>query len=576
MLYPINNTYRQCIDLSGFWAFKTDPDECGEREDWFSGLPDPRPIAVPASWNDQFADLRDFLGPAWYQTHLDLPWGWQGQRIFLRFNSVNYQTMVWLNGTFLGDHEGGHLPFIFEVTDQINAQDNLLVLRVDGRLAPDHVPPGNVIGSDLDFFASHQENFPQTQFDFFPYCGIHRPVLLYTQPRHALDDITVVTNLEGDRGKVHLNVKPFEAPIHAILTGDDDLYQVEGTGTLTFDIPHAKKWSPKSPYLYDLTVSRMDGKAILDAYNIKVGIRTIAIDGVHLLLNGQPVYLKGFGRHEDFPVSGRGYNPSVIIKDYALMGWMGANSFRTSHYPYAEQMMDLADQLGFLIIDETPAVGLYFDEEGFDHRLALCKRYLHALIQRDKNHPSVIAWSLANEPHSIREGAKPFFRELYDLARTLDRTRPITLASCMGTLEEAFEFLDFMCLNRYFGWYQLSGQIEGGVALLSTELDLLYETYRKPILLTEFGADAIPGIHAHPPEMFSEEYQAALIAQYVTALRSKPYVIGEHIWNLCDFKTAQGITRMSGINHKGIFTRDRRPKMAAHRLREIWNQESEG
>lgn len=576
MLYPINNTYRQCIDLSGFWAFKADPDERGEREDWFSGLPDLRPIAVPASWNDQFSDLRDFLGPAWYQTHRDLPWGWQGQRFFLRFNSVNYQAMVWLNGIYLGDHEGGHLPFSFEVTDQINAQENLLVLRVDGRLAPGHVPPGNVIGSDLDFFASHTENFPQAQFDFFPYCGIHRPVLLYTQPWHALDDITVVTNLEGDLGEVHLNVKPFDAPIQATLKGDRELYQVKGTGTLTLDIPHAKKWSPKSPYLYDLTVNRMDGQAIVDAYPLRVGVRTVIIDGDHLMLNGQPIYLKGFGRHEDFPVSGRGYNPSVIVKDYALMGWMSANSFRTSHYPYSEQMMDLADQLGFLVIDETPAVGLFFDQEGYDQRLALCKHYLQTLIQRDKNHPCVIAWSLANEPHSTREGAKPFFRELYDLAQTLDSTRPITLASCMGTLEEAFEFLDFICLNRYFGWYQLSGQIERGVELLSTELDLLYETYRKPILLTEFGADAIPGSHAHPPEMFSEEYQAALIAQYVTALRSKPYVIGEHIWNLCDFKTAQGITRIGGMNHKGIFTRDRRPKMAAHRLREIWNQEREG
>jgi beta-glucuronidase len=292
-------------------------------------------------------------------------------------------------------------------------------------------------------------------------------------------------------------------------------------------------------------------------------------------LNGKPIYLKGFGRHEDFPITGKGLVPAVIIKDYALMKWIGANSFRTTHYPYSEQMMDLADQLGFLVIDETPAVGLFFNRDGYDRRLELCCQYTREMIQRDKNHPSVIAWSLANEPHSGRPEAKAFFRELFDLARDLDPTRPVTLVSCMGLIEESFEFLDFMCLNRYFGWYQESGQIDRGVQFLSAELDMLHETYQKPLVLTEFGADTIPGHHAQPPEMFSEEYQAAFLESYIDVLRSKPYVIGEHVWNMCDFKTSQAVTRMGGYNYKGVFTRDRRPKLAAHRLRDFWTRESE-
>jgi len=575
MLYPVQNPYRQTQDLSGFWRFKPDPLAQGEDENWISGLPDPRPIAVPASWNDQFEDLRDFLGPAWYQTRFDLPWHWEDQCIFLRFNAINYQAAVWLNGIYLGGHEGGHLPFRFEITDNVTSCNNTLVVRVDGRLAANHVPPGNIIGSDLDFFASHSENYPQTQFDFFPFCGIHRPVLLYTQPQDAIEDITVVTNLAEEQGLINVKVEPNGARLLGTLTGDKNFAHVEGAGELIFDIPQVKTWSPSSPFLYDLTIRLMNGNTVSDAYTLPVGVRTVAIDGDQLLLNGQPIYLQGFGRHEDFPVSGRGFNAPVIIKDYALMRWVGANSFRTSHYPYSEQMMTLADQLGFLVIDETPAVGLYFSKGGYDQRLALCRQYVHELIMRDKNHPSVIAWSLANEPHSLRESAKPFFQNLYNLARSLDPTRPITLVSCMGLLEESFEFLDFLCLNRYFGWYQESGQIDRATEMLSAELDLLYETFHKPVLLAEFGADAIPGQHAHPPEMFTEEYQAALITQYIDVLRSKPYVIGEHVWNMCDFKTAQGITRMGGINHKGVFTRDRRPKMAAHRLREIWTEESE-
>jgi beta-glucuronidase len=262
--------------------------------------------------------------------------------------------------------------------------------------------------------------------------------------------------------------------------------------------------------------------------------------------------------------------PALIIKDYAMMEWIGANSFRTTHYPYSEQMMDMADRLGFLVIDETQAVGLFFAEEGLERRLELCRQYTSELIARDKNHPSVIAWSLANEPHSNRPSAGPFFRDLYDLATSLDATRPVTLVTTVGLAEEAFEFVDFVCLNRYYGWYSEPGQLDLGCQRLSVELDALYERFHKPVLMTEFGVDTIPGQHAQPPEMFSEEFQVEMLSRYIEVLRAKPFVIGEHVWNLCDFKTGQNVRRMGGFNMKGVFTRDRRPKMAAHRLREIW------
>jgi beta-glucuronidase len=303
---------------------------------------------------------------------------------------------------------------------------------------------------------------------------------------------------------------------------------------------------------------------------LPIGIRTIAVEGDALLLNGKPIYLKGFGRHEDFPIAGRGMVPAVIVKDYALMKWVGANSFRTTHYPYSDQMMDLADRLGFLVIDETPAVGLFFAEEGLARRAELCRQYIRELVARDKNHPSVIAWSIANEPHSSLPTAKPFFQNLSDLCKSLDTTRPITLATYIGVGEESFEYCDIMCLNRYSGWYSQSGQIDEGAACLSTEIDAMYQKYHKPLILTEFGADTIAGFHAQPPEMFAEEYQAEMLAAYIQVLRSKSFVVGEHVWNLCDFKTSQAVQRMGGMNLKGVFTRDRRPKLAAHRLRELW------
>ena len=141
IIYPIRNEYRDYIDLSGFWDFLFDKNDVGQRENWGNGLNDGEPIAVPASWNDQFAENRDFLGPGWYQTSFFKPKKWDDQKIYLRFNSVNYNADVWLNGNHLGSHEGGHLPFKFDITNNLTPKENLLVVRVDGNLSPETIPP---------------------------------------------------------------------------------------------------------------------------------------------------------------------------------------------------------------------------------------------------------------------------------------------------------------------------------------------------------------------------------------------------------------------------------------------------
>ena len=328
---------------------------------------------------------------------------------------------------------------------------------------------------------------------------------------------------------------------------------------------------------------------ILDRYSLDVGIRTIAVDGAKILLNGEPIFLTGFGRHEDFPVHGRGLNMPLIVKDYSLLKWVGANSYRTSHYPYSEEQMIMADREGILVIDEIPAVGLMFadGEENVQTRLAQCKQQMEELIARDKNHPSVVMWSVANEPFStsvIRRftgsGEGPddtpigmaFFGELFALTRTLDPTRLVTLVGVMGGPLEWLALSDVICINRYWGWYTQSGQIDAGAEALAQELDGLYDQLIKPIIITEFGADTIAGMHSDPPEMWTEEYQTEFLRSYLDVAAERPFVVGLHVWNLADFKTGQGTRRAGGLNHKGVFTRDRRPKMAAHMLRERWTQ----
>lgn len=569
MLYPQRNKHRQMVDFSGFWDFKFDAENVGIEKQWYEGLKDHQPIAIPASWNEQFADHRDYMGPAWYQITFDVPWNWEGKKIYIRFGSVNYYTDVWLNGKKLGAHKGGHLPFEFEITTELKELDNLLILRVDNTLSLDQVPVGGV-----------RQNYPGTNYDFFPFCGIQRPVILYAIPEVGIKELIVIPSIQNEMGIVNITVEiddgeadELEITLEGFGTEFKETRTIEGKkNTIVLKIPNAKLWSPEEPNLYKLIVTLIQESEKIDSYSLNIGIRTITVDGNNLLLNGKPIYLKGFGRHEDFPVVGKGYLPALIIKDYALLKWIGANSFRTSHYPYSEQMMDMADRLGFLVIDETPAVGLTFDRRVIEDHLSMCKQYVEDLVKRDRNHPSVIMWSLANEPHRSAK-AKDFFKTLYDKVKELDPTRPITIISMIGTGERAFDFCEVVCMNRYNGWYTQCGEIDKGVEVLSSELDKVHEKYPKPMILSEFGADTIPGSHSQPSEMFTEEYQVEFIKKTIKMIREKPYIQGEHIWNLCDFKTGQGITRVQGFNYKGVFTRDRRPKMAAHFLRKLWKGE---
>jgi beta-glucuronidase len=592
MMYPQQNERRNMLDLSGFWQFRLDPEKRGEQEGWCDGLSQPRTIAVPASWNEQFQDTRDYLGTAWYARTFYVPPSWRDERICLRVGSANYAAQVWVNGQHVGAHEGGHLPFTLDVTEQLRwGEANLLVIQVDGALTPTRVPPGNVQRG----LGGFMRGYPNTSFDFFPYTGLQRPVLLFSVPANRISDLTVVTEIEDGDGLVQLTVAQEGGTLdgQAVLSGQgtewtSSLSFAAGSATATFTIPGARLWSPDDPYLYELAVTLLDGTEVIDRYTLEVGIRTVSVQGDRLLLNGEPIQLTGFGKHEDFPVHGRGLNVPLIVKDYALLKWVGANSYRTSHYPYSDEAMQLADREGILVVDEIPAVGLRFDDgqENVEARGAQCRQQIRELVARDKNHPSVIAWSVANEPFPANFMQRfaggnaeeedtdavgtAFFSEMFDLTRQLDPTRPVTLVGVMGGPVDWLALSDVVFVNRYWGWYAQSGRPEQGAELLAQELDGLHETLRKPIVISEFGADTIPGMHSDPPEMWTEEYQVEFLRHYLDVAAQRPFVVGLHVWNFADFKTGQSTGRAGGMNHKGVFTRDRRPKMAAHFLRERW------
>ncbi len=207
MLYPVQNDRRNKLDLSGIWDFQTDPDGEGEHHEWFSGLPSARPMAVPGSWNEQYEDLYNYLGLGWYVRRTYVPSNWQGQRVYVRVGSANYLGTVYINGTKVDFHEGGHLPFAFEITEHVHWNaENIISISVENEMHPTRVPSGN-INSAIGAFAS----FPRTTFDFFPFAGIHRPVVLYSVPQTHIEDITVVTGIDGTTGTVKVTAQLNEA-----------------------------------------------------------------------------------------------------------------------------------------------------------------------------------------------------------------------------------------------------------------------------------------------------------------------------------------------------------------------------
>lgn len=428
-------------------------------------------------------------------------------------------------------------------------------------------------------------------FDFFNYAGIQRPVKLYTTPKTYIRDITITTAIDGADGLVDYSITT-QGEDHVELrvsiqdeAGTTVARGSGSTGHLIINGVHL--WQPLHAYLYTCVVELWQHERCLDIYEQPFGVRTVEVRDGKFLINGQPFYFKGFGKHEDSALHGRGFDEVINVKDMSLLKWMGANSFRTSHYPYSEELMCLADREGLVVIDEVPAVGLHlnfgamlgraeqqhktWEELGTGEHHA---QVIHELIARDKNHPSVVMWSIANEPASEEEGAHEYFQPLVQLARELDpQKRPVTIViHLMATPDtnKVSDLVDVLALNRYYGWYVHGGQLEVAKTSLRTELTGWSRAQPgKPIMFTEYGADTIAGFHDTTPVMFSEEYQVECLKANHEVIDEFPNFIGEQVWNFADFQTSQGIIRVQG-NKKGVFTRERKPKMAAHYLRKRW------
>lgn len=591
MLYPKTTLTRRRISMDGMWKFCLDEKAVGEKEGWMDGIPGEEMIPVPASFQDFYTekDIREYTGDFWYETDFFVPGEWEGREILLRFGAATHRASVYVNGILITEHEGGFLPFSAKVTTVVRYDSyNKVVVKVNNELTCTNIPCGETIT------LPNGKKMSKPYFDFFNYAGLQRSVYLLALPGESIVDFDLDYAIHGKNAEVSYQIRTngehavqlalFDAKGHCVA-------QKDGKEGVLY-VENARLWQVRNAYLYRLRIRIMDGEELIDEYEQEIGIRTVKVEGTDILINGEPVYLKGFGKHEDSDIVGRGFSIGIMKRDFELMKWIGANSFRTSHYPYSEEIYQMADREGFLIIDEVPAVGMFqslmnfmeastgkqtafFEKETTPVLLKAHLRAIEEMIARDKNHPSVVAWSLLNEPETTNEAAVPYFKEVFDLANKLDmQKRPRTFALIMNSLPDTckcYQFSDIIALNRYYGWYMKGGyEICVAEELFRKEMNAWKEKkLNKPFIFTEYGADTLASEHKLPSVMWSQEYQDEYLKMTHEVFDSYDFIKGEQIWNFADFQTTEGIMRVNG-NKKGVFTRQRQPKDIAYKLKERW------
>jgi beta-glucuronidase len=507
-------------------------------------------VTLPSSWITHDPTMRYYDGLVWYQRRFDAA-PRAGRRYFLRFGAADYRAHVYVNGKPAGEHEGGFTPFAFEVTGLLRPGDNQVTVGVDSERSAASVPP--------------------TVTDWETYGGITRPVRLIETPATFLDDAWVRLTRDGRiRATVTLNGpgaagQSVRVRIPALAQTIAGRTGADGGWTGDVAAPRSlRRWSPESPTLYEVAIEAGE-----DRLAERIGFRTIEVRGSDILLNGKPIFLRGISMHEEElgPNPSRSMTPAAArallseIKD-GLHG----NFVRLAHYPHSEVVTRLADQMGLLVWSEIP---VYWRVDfARPATLDLARRMLDENVLRDRNRASIAFWSVGNEtPVGAERNA--FLSALAAEARRLDDTRLVTAALLsrretvdghpqMVIDDPLVPIFDVMAVNTYNGWYSDD-------PLASLPSISWRSGAAKPLIFSEFGADAKAGFHdpAHHRK-FSEEYQAEYYRQTLAMAAKIPFLRGMSPWILKDFRSPrrQHPVFQQGWNRKGLISETGQRKQA--------------
>ena len=509
-------------------------------------------LKVPGDWNTQTDQLFFYEGTIWYKKSFDYERR-PDTRLFVYFGAANYQADVYLNGQKLGQHEGGFTPFNFEITNLVKSTGNFLIVKVDNKRRRDAVPT--------------------LMTDWWNYGGLTRDVKLVETPATFVHDyiiqlekssrqrITGWVKLVGKKLNQRITVRIPEANISRSFTTD-----TSGSAVIDFNA-NLTLWSPENPKLYDVTI---EGET--DQVRDQIGFRSIETKGTDILLNGRPIFLRGVCIHEEAPVrGGRAYSPEDARR---LLGWakeLGANFVRLAHYPHNEFMIREADRMGIMVWSEIPVYWTILWENPATFENA--RNQLTEMIARDKNRAAVVIWSVANET-PLSDARLSFLKRLIEHARSQDPTRLMSAAmerhytdpKTQMIDDPLGEYLDVLGCNEYVGWYDgLPEKADG----------LEWKTkYQKPVVMSEFGGDALYGHHGDASERWTEEYQENLYQHQLGMFKRIPFLRGTAPWILTDFRSPRRpLPKIQDYwNRKGLISSSGEKKKAFYVMQQYYRE----
>ncbi|WP_421980641.1 glycoside hydrolase family 2 protein [Roseibium sp.] len=547
---------RASESLNGNWNFCVDLLDTGLRQKWFALLPeapedrkepwdyDPymgETVPVPSNWAMLKEKWYFFEGSAWYTRPLDVGAVDDEKRRFLHVGAAGYDCKIFLNGQFLGNHYGASTPFCVELTGLLRPGRNWLMACVNNTRTRDRVPMRNT--------------------DWFNYGGLYRDVSLFETPRALIRDFFLYLVPDGTFSKICAEIEICGAssgeamlsiPGLSVETG---IPVSNGKGRVTLSV-QPELWSPDNPVRYDVELAFG-----ADRVSDRVGFRQIERAGTDIVLNGEPLFLRGISVHEDDAELGKVTNEADLRRRFEHARDLGCNYLRLAHYPHDDLAARLADELGFLLWEEIPVYWAIDFANPATYRDA--ENQLAELIKRDRNRASVIIWSVGNE-NPDTDARLEFMRGLAETARKLDPTR-LTSAACLvnhaaNRIEDRLaDHIDIIGLNEYYGWYEENFD---DLAAIGRNSDP-----GKPVVISETGADGVIGENGPPRGLFSEDYMAEVYRRQIAVLRELDYVKGMSPWILYDFRVErrQNIFQ-NGYNHKGLIAADKKTKKKAFHI----------
>jgi beta-glucuronidase len=546
----INIAGRKLESLNGKWNFGVDwYDTCRRASWWKEEAPSTagheygnlRPldydweawdrISVPASWNMEKPELHYYESAGVYTRTFRYFAHEKDERLFLRFEGASYRTTVFLNGQFIGTHDGSSTPFNADISDIVKT-DNRIIVAVDARRLHTRIPMENT--------------------DWFNYGGIYRDVYLVRTPKVFVKDWFVRLVPDGSFSKIRAEVTLSDAVIGkatveiAELGVKQEIAVGGGRGGVTIDTKPAL-WSPGTPKLYDVAVT-YEGDSVHD----RIGFREIKTKGQEIFLNGKKIYLNGVCVHEDHYQLGKTTTPEIIRATIRDLKELHGNYFRLAHYPHDARFAQIADEEGVLLWEEVPV----YWAVAFDNSATYtdAENQLSELILRDHNRASVIIWSVGNE-NADTDARLAFMSNLVKKARALDDSRLVS-AACLINHEKLriedrlAEHLDIFGINEYYGWYDPD----------FSKLPKIFANSNpdKPVVICEFGGDARTGQRGTVDDLFTEDKQRSLYEKQVVTFKQCPYIAGTTPWILYDFRCPRRLNRYQELfNRKGLIDADR-------------------